>query len=458
MVIRMWMRRLPGLVLLLIVAAALRVTAETPAPTPPMGWNSWDAYGLSLTEDDLRANMIVLDAQLKDFGWHYIVVGPGWYITNPEDAATPENLQYFVNARGQYEPAPGRFPSSANGVGFRAIADDVHQHGLKFGITIMRGIPKQTFMTNKRIGTGLYTANRAADPADTCPVSQENFGVKPGPAGQAWYDALIKQYADWGVDLIKVDCIGTRAYKVAEIRMIRHAIQRSGRPIILALGPGPASVESTTEITHNAEMWDISRPVWDHWTRIDRGTDQSQSIYAQFPVLAKWASYAKPGNWPNAGTLPFGQLIPSPTHGKPRASRLTETEQRTALSLWAIARSPLFIGGNLTHMDDALKSLLTNPAILTMNQSGTNAILKTQDENGVVSWVSQSQDGKTQYLAIFNLGDTAIRIDNTLAAYGFIARAQYHLRDLWQRRELGIHNSITEELPAHGSIVYSLHE
>lgn len=450
---KMW--RLCGALIFLFATVAL--DAQTIAPTPPMGWNSWDSYGLTITEDDFRANMIVLSAQLKEFGWQYVVVDEGWYLSNPEEAANPETLQYTVNAHGQYEPAVNRFPSSAKGLGFKPLADSVHQHGLKFGIHIIRGIPKQTFMANTRIGLTRYRANQAADPADTCPWNPDNFGVKSNLAGQAWYDALMKQYAAWGVDFIKVDCIGAHPYKAAEVRMIHRAIERSGRPMVLSLSPGPAALEAGLDLAKSAQLWRISDDVWDVWHHHEPGTTFPQSVRSQFTVLARWAQFVKPGSWPDADMLPIGELRPSPGYGEPRASRLTSDEQRTMISLWAIARSPLFLGANLTQMDDATKSLLTNPAIIAIDQHSTDNHPLERKGNMAV-WVAQSEDRTVQYLAIFNLGDTPMHVDKALYEFGFVDRSQYRVRDLWQRKELGAQSAVTEDLPPHASVVYSLRE
>ena len=445
------------LALTLVVVSGGAEDSKTLAPTPPMGWNSWDAYGLTVTEAQFRANMTVLAAQLKEFGWQYVVVDEGWYLQNPENASVPEALRYTVNLRGQYEPAANRFPSSVNGGGFKPLSDAAHDEGLKFGIHIIRGISKKTVLANTRIGRTKYRASFAADTTDVCPWNPDNFGVKANAAGQAWYDALMKQYAAWGVDYLKVDCIASHPYKGAEIRMIHKAIERSGRPMVLSLSPGPTSLENVEEVAKNAQLWRISNDVWDHWDT-EKGQEWSQSVKGQFPVIASWSRFVGPGSWPDADMLPIGQLRPVPGEGKPRASRLTADEQRTMITLWAIARSPLFIGGNLTQMDDAMKSMLTNPAVIEMDQHSVES--GQADQTGdVVVWTSKSSEGTPKkYLAVFNLGDAPLHIDKTYAEYGFVDRAQYRVRDLWQRKELGVQSSLTVDLPPHGSIVVSLRE
>jgi alpha-galactosidase len=465
MFISMWMKpiRAAGLWLLLIssVAAQHKASQKKAAPpstpssglaaTPPMGWNSWDSYGLTVNEEQFRQNMVVLSAQLKEFGWQYVVVDEGWYLQNPEVSAKPDTLRYTINAHGQFEPAPGRFPSAKDGAGFKPIADAAHADGLKFGIHIIRGIPRQTVTANTRIGqTGLH-AKAAADTTDVCPWNPDNFGVKANATGQAWYDALMKQYATWGVDLIKVDCIASHPYKAAEIKMIHRAILHSGRPMLLSLSPGPTAIENAAEVAANAQMWRISDDVWDHW---GKGQGASQGLKAQFALAAGWAKYAKPGNWPDADMLPIGELSPIPSEGMPRTTKLTEDEQRTMLTLWCMARSPLFLGANLTKMDNFTKSLLTNPGLIAVDQQSVNNKLFGQDGD-VVAWTADSTTTPSHYLALFNIGDSSVQVQSTFGTYGF-PDTTYKLRDVWMRKELGDHTDVSVELPAHGTVLLEL--
>jgi hypothetical protein len=365
----------------------------------------------------------------------------------------PQRLRYTLNAKGQYEPSPNRFPSAQHGEGFKALSDAAHKDGLKFGIHIIRGIPKKTVLANTRIGTTRFHAAIAADTTDVCSWNPDNFGVKENAAGQAWYDALMKQYASWGVDYIKVDCIA-HPYRANEIRMIHKAIGRSGRPMVLSLSPGPTSLINAADVAKSAQLWRISQDVWDHW---EAGTEWSQGIKDQFPIVASWAKYAKPGSWPDADMLPIGQLRPAPGFGKPRASKLTADEAKTMLTLWVIARSPLFIGGNLTQMDDAMKLLLTNPNVIEVDQHSVNGHVQLQDGD-MVAWTAKSDTGDRNFLAVFNLGDMPLHLDKTFAEFGFVDRAQYTARDIWMRKELGTLNSVTVDIPPHGSMLLSIRE
>jgi hypothetical protein len=233
--------------------------------------------------------------------------------------------------------------------------------------------------------------------------------------------------------------------------MIHRAIQRSGRPMLLSLSPGPTALANAAEMAANAQMWQISHDVWDNW---DKDTDSTQGVKSQFALAASWVAYARPGNWPDADILPIGELQPAPVHGSPRTTRLTEDEQRTMLTLWCMARSPLFLGANLTSMDGFTKSLLTNPGLIAVDQQSVNNKLAGQDGD-VVAWTADSSKGPSNYLALFNLGDASVNVESTFSAYGY-QNSTYKLRDVWERKELGEHSEISVELPAHGAVLLEL--
>ncbi len=450
MVVRMWMTRICAAVVAVGLVATSSAQEKGLAPTPPMGWNSWDSYGLTVTEAQFRANADVVAAKLKAFGWQYVVVDEGWYLRNPESATKPETLEYTANAEGQYTPATNRFPSAARDAGFKPLSDAVHAQGLKFGIHIIRGIPKRTVAADAAIPGSGFRASEAADTADLCPWNPDNYGVKDNAAGQAWYDALMRQYAGWGVDYLKVDCIASHPFKGAEIQMIHRAIVKTGRPIVLSLSPGPTALENAALVGENAQLWRISDDVWDRW---EKGKEWSQSLKAQFPVIASWQKRVKPGNWPDADMLPLGHLGPVPGDGKERDTRLTHDEQRMMVTLWAIARSPLFLGANLTQMDEWLESLVTNAEVMAMNQYGREQRLAGEDGE-LVAWASKGDRGQ-EYLALFNLGDAEVRVEAPLAKYGFGAE-KYAARDVWEKKNLGKVGKVAGVVAPHGVLLLEL--
>jgi alpha-galactosidase len=383
-------------------------TAEALAPTPPMGWNSWDSFGTTITEPDFKTNAQWLAEHLKSFGWQYVVVDMEWFVTNPTPEGNSKTSQYSLDDHGRYSPAILRFPSSANNSGFKPLAAYAHSLGLKFGIHILRGIPKQAVEKNLPIEGSDYHAADAADTSDTCPWNFDNYGLDASkPAAQAYYDSIARLYASWDVDLIKVDCISSRPYKGDEIRMLSTALRKTGRPIVLSLSPGAAPIEKVDEMRKYANLWRISDDVWDLWHST---VDYPQGLGDQFPRIAKWAGLAQPGGWPDADMLPVGYLGPAPGWGEARETRMTHDEQRTLLTLWSIFRSPLMIGANLPKNDAWTTSLLTNPEVIAVDQhsKGNRVLLST---SATVEWLAQSESGNDYYLAIFNLQERAQKVD-----------------------------------------------
>jgi alpha-galactosidase len=418
--------------------------------TPPMGWNSWDGYGTTVKEADVKANTQWLAEHLKPFGWQYVVVDMEWFVTNPVAEGNSKTSLYTMDTFGRYTPAVNRFPSAANDAGFKPLADYVHSLGLKFGIHILRGIPKQAVEKNLPIFGSSYLAVDAADSSDTCPWNFDNYGLDASkPGAQAYYDSIVKLYAGWDVDYIKVDCISSRPYKGDEIRMLSTALAKTRRPIVLSLSPGAAPLEKVDEMRKYAQMWRISDDIWDLWHST---VAYPQGLGDQFANVAKWAGKAQAGHWPDADMLPLGYLGPAPGWGQPRYTRLTHDEQRTFLTLWCIFPSPLMVGGDLPKADPWTTSLLTNPEVIAVDQHSTgNHPVITTDKT--VVWVAQSAAAGGHYLAVFNLTESSQIVQYAWKDLGFTS-TKYKLRDLWERKDLGPADSVTVTLPPHGSVLY----
>lgn len=419
------------------------------APTPPMGWNSWDSYGRTITEAQFKANANWMAQHLKRFGWQYVVIDEGWYVLNPE--SDPKDYQLLLNDSGEFLPVLVRFPSAGNNAGFKPLADHVHSLGLKFGIHMIRGIPREAVARNLPIAGSAYHAQDAADTSDACPWNAYNWGVKSSDAGQAYYDSVMKLYAGWNVDFIKVDCIADHPYKPEEIRMIASAIQKSGRPMVLSLSPGPTALDKADEVSKYSEMWRICDDFWDHWGKWEKH-DWSQSLYQQFATTAKWAPHVAAGRWPDADMLPLGHLGPHPGDGEVRETRFTKDEQRTLMTLWSIFRSPLIMGGDLVSADEWTTSLLTNPEVIAVDQHSheNRAVITTEN---TALWLAQPESGDGYYLAVFNIGDSEQTILYEWKALGLVEK-QYNVRDLWDRKNLGKAQALTIKLQPHASALY----
>lgn len=441
-------------------AAVLNANAQgAVAATPPMGWNSWDSYGLTVREPDVKANAQWMASHLEQYGWKYIVVDEGWYLQNPESGGKPA-WNFTLGPDGLYRPAPNRFPSAQGAAGLKPLADYVHSLGLKFGIHIIRGIPRQAVMQNLPIAGSSFRAKDAANQADLCywqrPDSgnqsgqkiywnSDNYGVMANAAGQAYYDSMARLYASWGVDLIKVDCISS-PYRAEQIHMISRALKNSGRQIVLSLSPGPTALTQAEDVRKYAQMWRISNDILDYW----KGADVNPGIRDQFAVAANWAKYAGDGAWPDGDMLPIGYLGPGVS--LPRQTRLTRDEQQSLITLWSMFRSPLMIGGNLPSSDQWTTSLLTNPDVIAVDQH-SRAGHQVLSADNIVIWVAQGEKQGQQYLAVFNTGDARQTVRRAWKELE-LENTEYHLVNVWEHQDLGDRNSLALTLEPHACALY----
>ncbi len=381
-----------------------------------MGWNSWDSYGTTVTEAEVKANADFMAAKLKSHGWQYIVVDIQWSDPQAKAHGYRANAELTMDDEGRLTPAVNRFPSAAGGKGFGPLAAYVHSKGLKFGIHIMRGVPRRAAI-----------AAKIADPQSICRWNSDMYGVDMSkPGGQEYYDSIVKMYAGWGVDYIKADDMA-RPLHAAEIEALHKAIVKSGRRIVLSLSPGPADLAQADFYAANANLWRVSDDLWDRW----------QDVLKTFALMDKWSKYSKPGGWPDADMLPLGHIGIRAERGDDRASRLTHDEQQTLMTLWCIARSPLMMGGDLPTSNDFTLSLLTNDSVLAVNQKGDQAHQVMANGNEIV-WESNGPRGK-KYIALFNTGDQPSPAHFDLKMVNFA--------DLWTGQPV----SGTLIVPAHGA-------
>lgn len=419
--------------------------ATTVAPTPPMGWNSWDCYGTTVTEAEVKANADYMATYLKQHGWQYIVVDIQWYEPNAQAHGYRPNAELLLDQYGRLLPAPNRFPSAANGRGFQPLAGYVHQKGLKFGIHIMRGIPRQAVRANLPVYGTKVRASEIADVNSTCRWNTDMYGVNMSrPGAQDYYDSLVKMYAEWGVDYIKADDIASPLH-AEEIAALSQAIRKCGRPIVLSLSPGPAELAKAAFYAQHAQLWRVSDDFWDRW----------QDLRRNFTLLRDWAPYVRPGTWPDGDMLPLGRIGIRAERGDDRRSRFTREEQRTLLTLWCIARSPLMFGGDLPSTDESTLALITNDEVLAVNQRAT-ASRELFSRGDQIAWVSEAPDGKSKYLAAFNVGDQGVaQIRVNWSELGLPEVCQ--LRDLWERKQMGpVRGGHVFAVPSHDAGLYKL--
>lgn len=404
------------------------------AASPPMGWNSWDNFGTTITEEQTKQQADYMAKMLKPHGWEYLVVDIQWYQPSAKGHEYEKGAKLAMDGYSRLVPAPEKFPSARDGAGFKPLADYVHAKGLKFGIHMMRGISRQAVERNTPL---LGTALRAGDIADRTSICEWNpdmYGVdmrKPG--AQAYYDALIQLVADWGVDFIKVDDL-SRPYHRLEIEAIRKAIDKTGRPILLSTSPGETPLADGMHVDQHANMWRVSDDFWDDW----------KSLRDQFKRLHDWTSFRIAGAWPDADMLPLGTIRFK------EQSRFTPDEQITLMTLWSIARSPLMHGGDMTKTDPLTLSLLTNDEVIAVNQHSENNRQLFRTADGLIAWMADVPQSRDKYLALFNTGEVAARVPVKLADLGVTGPAR--LNDLWSGKDLGQAGpDFTPELPPHGA-------
>jgi len=358
------------------------------AQTPPMGWNSWDCFATTVTEAQTRVAADFMASHLKEHGWQYVVVDIQWYEPGAVDFGYKAGAELVMDAYGRLQPAVNRFPSAEGEKGFSALADYVHSKGLKFGVHLMRGIPRKAVEKNLPI---LGTPYHAADVADLnrpCAWNPDMWGVdmtKPG--AQAYYDSVFALLAQWGVDYVKVDDIA-RPYhdNEPEIEAVRKAIDKTGRAMVLSISPGETAISAADHVSRHANLWRISDDFWDSYG----------ALYEQFARLEKWNEVRRPGAWPDADMLPLGVLALGS-----RKSNFTDDEAVSLMTLWSIARSPLMFGGDMAKMDPRTLELLSNDAVLQVNQhSASNRPLASEAPWKV--WTAEDPETGAKYLAVFN--------------------------------------------------------
>ena len=321
--------------------------------TAPMGWNSWDCYGAAVTEDIVRKNAEFMAKNLKQYGWEYVVVDIQWYEPSAENHEYHPFTELCMDEYSRLIPAENRFPSSKGGKGFAPLAEYVHSLGLKFGIHIMRGIPRQAVHRNTPIKGTDRRAREIAKTASICSWNTDMYGVDPDKEGaRAYYDSLFELYASWGVDFIKCDDIARKFPKEEqELVMLSEALHGCGRDMILSLSPGPAPLEKAELLKQVSNMWRITDDFWDFW-------DQ---LYDMFQRAEKWCTHAGAGHFPDADMLPIGPIRQD--YDKKNTTNFTKSEQITMLTLWSIFRSPLMIGGEMTGFDYFTMSLITGKPV-----------------------------------------------------------------------------------------------
>ncbi|MFE0518438.1 alpha-galactosidase D [Streptomyces sp. NPDC058954] len=436
------------------VAPAAHAATADPAPIaakPYMGWSSWSMQsskypGLNpdgdysyLTEANVTKQTDALAAKLKKYGYEYINIDAGWWRDN---TWKPEYDQY-----GRQKADPKRFPS-----GMKAVADRIHAKGLKAGIYLPAGLEKEAYNDGR---TPIWNA----DGCTTADIVYGDLRTTNGwdssykldfsrPCTQKYIDSQAQSIAGWGYDFLKLDGVGPGSGKsgdqydnVADVAAWHKAIAATGRPIHLELS-------WSLDIGH-ADDWKKYSNGW----RIDTDVEcycntlvsWENSVDDRWDDAPGWTRHAGPGGWNDLDSLDVGNGA---------MDGLTKAERQSYATLWAIAKSPLYTGDDLTRLDSYGLSLLTNKEVIALNQGATPPARPITPSDPQQVWAAKNPDG-SYTVALFNLAGSPAAVTAPWASLGFTGKAA--VRDLWNHENLGtFKDRITEALPAHGSRLFTV--
>jgi len=444
---------------LLLVCAVTAGCTKTLAPAPPMGWNSFNSYGVYLHEKAAFANLEAMAEKLKPAGYEYFVIDNGWfgeYALQPGTMYAAEKHAHDVNINeyGLFQPSKCYFPN-----GLKPIIDRCHELGLKFGVHLMRGVPRKAVELNLPIkGTTARASDIAdKDPDRNCKWCTYCYGVDMSkPGAQEFYDSLIGQLAGWGVDFIKYDDIVPYPQ---EIEAVSRAIKKCGRPIVLSLSPGGKVDPDHIESFRTANMLRVTPDIWDTQEDIDKC----------FDAWRKWQGKERPGFWIDMDMIALGKLQlmsppgkdPDPLskgdialagRGTTRWSQLNRPQMKTFMTLRALSASPLMMGGDLPTLDQFSLRLITNRDVIECNQNGVMGKL-VHEQGEIETWIVRRK-GHTDkgWIGVFNRGESASQVTLTPQSLGLPANRAVRCTDIWNGGGfvIGQAQQRTAALPAHG--------
>ncbi len=452
---------IPALAVLavMMLCPGYRVYAQV-SQTPPMGFNTYDCLDYSAADSAVKQLADTMASRYLQYGWNYLCLDWCWsfpgtgtsqpnqvFVNNAPTAATRLNM----DSCGRLMPDTIRHPSAVGGAGLGPLIAYVHGKGLKFGLHIMRGIPRQAVMANTPIYGSSYTAANAASLTDTCSWLNQMYGLNFNTAAAAAYiKSIFSLYASWGVDYIKIDdlensLVSPRTTFKTYIQAYRAAIDSCGRPMVFSTSPGATPIGDSAFFEKYANQWRMADDLWDNWANVD----------TMLSLFVKWHRCAAPGHFPDADMIPIGYLSEHGPNGSPRYSSLTRSQQYLLMTMWCIGRSPLIWGGDLRKNRPAEDSLMTNPEVIAVNQQGTNGRPITATASTLV-WASDNPDSaNVVWVALVNRSTSSATITVNVDTLGV---PNCTARNLWTRTTLSgtFASSFQQTIAAQSAGLYKL--
>ncbi len=371
------------------------------AKTPPMGWNSWNTFGVDINED-LVKNVadVFVEKGLKDAGYEFVVIDDGWQIDRDKEGNIVVNKD--------------KFPS-----GIKDLADYVHSKGLKFGIY-----------------------------SDAGNLTCAGF---PGSRGYEYQDA--RDYAAWGVDYLKYDWCHTGNQSAPDsYALMKDALVKAGRPIIFSICEWGINEPWKWGSEIGGNLWrttfDIS-PCWDCGELMHVNGRQIENLIGFTKILDQQVGlsvYAGSGHWNDPDMLEVGN------------GDLTYDENVAHFSLWCILSAPLMLGNDVRSMSDEVLEIITNKEVIAVNQDPLGRQgEKVRGDGDFEVWSKELQDG-TRAVVLFNRSDSEAKFGLNWREIGLPQNLEFTVRDLWQKKDIGKYKgSFSATVPSHGVIMVKVY-
>jgi alpha-galactosidase len=375
------------------------VVGETIALTPPMGWNSWNAYHATVTgENVIHAARAMASSGLINHGWTYINIDDAWQKARggPFNGIQPNE----------------KFPD------MQKMCDEIHALGLKVGIY-------STPWTTSYAG---YVGGSSDDPNGAW---TKGGGRKMGKISFAENDA--KQWAAWGVDYLKYDW---NPNEIPETTVMADSLRRSGRDIVYSLS-NSTPFRNIEQLAKLANCWRTTGDISDSWVSM-----VSKAFYINMPrgqtdvnspPSDRWAPFAGPGHWNDPDMMVLGVVN---FQRRQVPTRLTPDEQYLHMTAWCMAASPLLLGCDLDKLDEFTLNLVTNDEVLAVSQDtlGKQATVASNEGNKLLVYARNLEDG-SKAVALYNLGKDPATV--TAKWSDLKLSGKQTVRDLWRQKDLG---------------------
>lgn len=385
---------LASVIILLSAISVFSQTAakENLAPTPPMGWNSWNKFGCKIDEKIIRETAdAIVSSGMKDAGYIYLNIDDCW-MSDKRDAS------------GRLQSDPVRFPN-----GIKSLADYAHSKGLKIGIYATPG-------------------------SRTCGNIWNNYPGKLGSIGHEQLDA--ETFAAWGVDYLKYDwCQADEdgLKNQAAFTLMHDALKRTGRPIVFSIHDEP-QLPVPPWRPQIANLWRTTSDIRDNW----------QSVMSLLDKQVGLEVHSKPNAWNDPDMLEVGN------------GGLTDAEYRAHFSLWALLNAPLIAGNDLRTMRPATREILTNREVIAVNQDwGGKQGFKLRDDGDTEVWMKPMSDGARAVILLNRGGaDTPAEITVTSQELGLTNGKKLIARNLWTKKEQKITKDLRAAVAAHSAAMF----